>query len=75
MFVSLFRDLVVLDCFEKRERNEKTADIADVFPESEALRAYRAKWTARPFAKTTEHSTAYANWGSMDPEALMEKYK
>jgi len=57
------------------ERNEKTADIADVFPESEALRAYRAKWTARPFAKTTEHSTAYANWGSMDPEALMEKYK
>jgi len=57
------------------ERNEKTADIRDVFPESEALRAYRAKWTARPFAKETEHSTTYKNWGQVDSETIAEKYK
>merc|ERR1711907_245568 len=57
------------------ERNEKTADIRDVFPESEALRAYRAKWTARPFAKETGHSTTYKNWGQVDSETFAEKYK
>merc|ERR1711907_454493 len=39
------------------ETNEKTQEAADVFPETEALREYRAKWTARPLVKKTEHST------------------
>merc|ERR1711988_1764477 len=42
--------------------NVKTATLEEVFPETDALREYRAKWTSRPFAKTTEHSVAYKNF-------------
>lgn len=44
------------------ETNEKTATVEEVFPETDALREYRAKWTSRPFAKTTEHSVAFKNY-------------
>jgi len=44
------------------ETNVKTATYEEVFPETDALREYRAKWTSRPFAKQTEHSVAFKNW-------------
>merc|ERR1711959_857663 len=38
------------------ETNVKTATEEEVFPETEALREYRRKWTSMPFPKKTEHS-------------------
>ena len=42
--------------------NVKTATLQEVFPQTDALKEYRAKWTSRPFAKETEHSIAYRNF-------------
>jgi len=42
--------------------NVKTATYEEVFPETDALREYREKWTARPFAKESEHTMAYKNF-------------
>merc|ERR1712070_167258 len=42
--------------------NVKTANVEEVFPETDALREYRAKWTSRPFAKSTEHSVAFKDF-------------
>lgn len=44
------------------ETNVKTATEEEVFPETEALREYRRKWTSMPFPKKTEHSVAYKNF-------------
>jgi len=44
------------------ERNEKTLEAEEVFPETDALRDYRSKWTSRPLIKKTEHTNAYQNW-------------
>lgn len=44
------------------ETNVKTATEEEVFPETEALREYRRKWTSMPFPKKTEHSIAYKNF-------------
>ena len=42
--------------------NARTASIEEVFPESDALREYREKWTSRPFAKKTTHSVDFKNF-------------
>merc|ERR1712216_844875 len=48
----------------RTQRNEKTLEVEEVFPETDALREYRSKWTARPLIKKTEHTNAYQNWGA-----------
>jgi len=42
--------------------NRRTASKAEVFPETEALREYREKWTSMPFHKTSTHTTDFKNY-------------
>merc|ERR1711998_269554 len=42
--------------------NVKTATVEEVFPETDTLEEYRAKWSSRPFAKKTEHKSEFKNY-------------